>query len=247
VSADDVPSDTSLVSSFYLRELNGIYDPRLSYTVLDVFANGGAVDNQAYQVRLSYDWTSDGQWDRYETWGIFRLDDDAQSWESYRDQMLVPFLVQGSDYEDFVDGTLRIEFWQVFNRGSPISILTGGPDSDAKYSRVILPYDSTSEQALASSTATAATAIPVWAIVVVAVGATLLVLVLLGLIYRVFIKRSSSYSSNNANESPSSMQFHEEDPAAVKQRELEMEEQAAVERIKQKQRQRQEDDEEQQE
>jgi endoglucanase Acf2 len=87
----------------------------------DLVVDAGSAVGTATQVRVSYDWSGDGSWDRVETYRYFAAD-ASPGWEHYTQ---AKGLVSSSgSLGDLVDGAVKVEVWSAIG-GAPTSLGVG--------------------------------------------------------------------------------------------------------------------------
>ena len=84
-----------------------------------LLVNAGKDIGIGSKARLTYDFDGDGETDRVETFGMLPTDPVEGSWEVYSSdkQVLDDQLTRG-EMQDFRTGTVRLEFWKCFGKGS---------------------------------------------------------------------------------------------------------------------------------
>lgn len=98
-------------------------------TSFDVALDAGTKVGQATRVRVSYDLTGNGSWDRVETYRYFATD-PVTGWERYT--QAVGLESQSGALGDLAKGSVRVEIWNVFG-GSTSTV-------DLTSSKVSLPF-----------------------------------------------------------------------------------------------------------
>ncbi|MFC0033846.1 beta-1,3-glucanase family protein [Micromonospora chaiyaphumensis] len=99
-------------------------------TAFDLSVDAGTAVGDGVQVRVSYDRTGDGGWDRVETYAYFATD-PVPGWEHYRQTQGLRSAT--GTLGDLTGGTVRVEVWNAIG-GTPTTLGVG--DS----SRITLPY-----------------------------------------------------------------------------------------------------------
>ncbi|MDB4766452.1 glycosyl hydrolase [bacterium] len=86
---------------------------------INLLINAGKDIGIGSKARLTYDFDGDGKTDRVETFGMLPTDPVESSWEVYSSdkQVLDDKLTRG-EMEDFQGGTIKLEFWKCFGKGS---------------------------------------------------------------------------------------------------------------------------------
>ncbi|GAA3341255.1 hypothetical protein GCM10020358_31920 [Amorphoplanes nipponensis] len=96
----------------------------------DVAVDAGATVGNATQLRVSYDLTGDGSFERVETYRYFATDPVA-GWERYRET--AGLAAATGTPGDLANGTVRVEIWNAIGSG-PSTVSLGS------LSTVQLPY-----------------------------------------------------------------------------------------------------------
>lgn len=135
------PIDNTKVLRYLIDRLYGTFDSAKNFTQTGLWVDGGATPGQAVQLRLSYDWTNDGTWDRVELFNLFACDPLADNWESYAFQLPNRFqTISGTGYQNFNNGSVMMELWQALGPGIPQMTLKTNAAIESQISTISLPY-----------------------------------------------------------------------------------------------------------
>lgn len=139
-SAGGVKSDgTPRNALVYLaRGLTGTYTAGGStqFTVhLDAYAKAGT----AAQVRVSYDFSGDGTWDRVETYRYYAVNNVA-NWEKHTETIRAGLLTSSGVFANLSGGAVKLEIWSALGT-APIDVRTESPAGSATCSFVRIPFD----------------------------------------------------------------------------------------------------------
>ncbi|WP_110946330.1 glycoside hydrolase family 16 protein [Streptomyces avicenniae] len=100
-------------------------------TTFDLFADSGTAVGNGQQVRISYDRTSDGSWDRTETYHYFATD-PVPGYEHYT--QAAGLRASTGSHGNLVNGRVRVEVWNAIGNG-PSTVGVGNQ------SVVTIPYN----------------------------------------------------------------------------------------------------------
>ncbi|WP_024286128.1 glycosyl hydrolase [Cellulomonas sp. KRMCY2] len=126
-SGPDAVGDPATGRSFEVADLDGAFTGGKTGVAIGLDA-GTSVGN-ATRLRVSYDLTGDGTWDRVETYRYFPTD-PVVGWEAYRETQ--GLTSADGLLADLDGGTVRVELWNVIGAGTTDVDLTG--------SVLLLPY-----------------------------------------------------------------------------------------------------------
>ncbi len=101
---------------FEQKNITSKHTSKVGAFVLSV--NAGKNIGIGSKARLVYDFDGDGKADRTETFGMFPTDPAESTFEMYSSEKLIldQGLTQGQ-MQDFVNGSVRLEFWKCFGKG----------------------------------------------------------------------------------------------------------------------------------
>ncbi|MFC7244409.1 glycosyl hydrolase [Catellatospora aurea] len=105
-------------------------------TNFDMYVDAGAGVGNATQVRVSYDFTGNGSWDRLETYNYFPTDPVA-GYEHYTHASGVK--TSTGSFAALANGSVRVEVWSAIGNGATTLGI-------GNQSRVVLPYTGTTSQ-----------------------------------------------------------------------------------------------------
>jgi Glycosyl hydrolase family 81 C-terminal domain/Fibronectin type III domain len=130
---DGVPTN-SLV--YNISGLTAAYDPNRS-TQFTLNVDAGAHVGDAVQVRVSYDFTGDGNFDRVETYRYFATN-DLSGWEAYTQAS--GLLSASGSFANLTNGRVRIEVWAALGTQA-IQLRTSASTTNGQQSRTIIPFN----------------------------------------------------------------------------------------------------------
>lgn len=84
-------------------------------TQFDVFADSGTTIANGQQVRVSYDRTGDGSWDRTETYHYFATD-PVNGYEHYTQAK--GLMSSTGSHGNLVNGKVKVEIWNAIGNGT---------------------------------------------------------------------------------------------------------------------------------
>jgi hypothetical protein len=106
-------------------------------TQFTLYADAGANPGQAIQVRVSYDFTGDGTFDRVETYRYFATN-DLSGWEAYTQAQ--GLLSSTGSFSNLSNGTVRIEAWAALGT-QPIQLRTSATAANGQQSTIVVPFN----------------------------------------------------------------------------------------------------------
>jgi hypothetical protein len=141
-SAGAVPANTSRVVELSITRLYGFYNIDDKATRLNFYVDAGDIAAQALECAVSYDWTSDGTWDRVEMFDIFPPN-DVVGFELMR-QVGLPIpagqlLSVVGDWNNLENGTVRIQLWSAFASNVTLMLRTDQAE-DSQESYLTIPF-----------------------------------------------------------------------------------------------------------
>jgi len=116
---------------------------------LDAGINGGT----AVQLRISFDWTGDGTWERVEMWDFF-TPNDLDNYERFyglgiqnsplnpQGRLLVPQSTLPA-WRNLTNGVVKVDLWQALTSFVPVMMKTDAPDQSGQTSLITIPYITT--------------------------------------------------------------------------------------------------------
>ncbi len=129
---DGMPAN-SLV--YTVSGLTAAFDPTRS-TQFTLYVDPGAHVGDAVQVRVSYDFTGDGTFDRVETYRYFATN-DISGWEAYTHAN--GLLSASGSFANLTNGRVRIEVWAVLGTQA-IQLRTSASMTNGQQSLITIPY-----------------------------------------------------------------------------------------------------------
>lgn len=143
---ENPPDNPNLVVEKIKTGVNGFYDASQQATLLHLWVNAGESVGSNVRIRVSYDFTGDGTYDRFETFH-FCSPNDVDDFElcAKTTPSTHFFSVQGSGYQNLENGIVRTEIWVALNPHSgnlshPISIRVGNFSNE--FSFITIPFTS---------------------------------------------------------------------------------------------------------
>ena len=106
-------------------------------TQFTLYADAGTTPAQAVQVRVSYDFTGDGTFDRVETYRYFATN-DVSGWEAYTQAQ--GLLSASGSFSNLSNGTVRIEVWAALGT-QPIQLRTSATSANGQQSVIVVPFN----------------------------------------------------------------------------------------------------------
>ncbi len=132
---------------------NYYIDPNksITYTLNNINATYNGTDNTGYQfyldsvtatpgtaimMRISYDFNGDGTWDRTEQSPTYALN-PVMDWEMFKHTDRGNVTAAGTNYQDFSNGAIKIEFWnQLGEVDTKVKV-----NAPTDFSQIIFPYE----------------------------------------------------------------------------------------------------------
>jgi hypothetical protein len=114
--------------------INGTYDAS-KQSGFTLFLDAETAVGCAVQVRVSYDFTGNGTWDRFELFSYFPTNASVD-WEAFQSGA---FQSATGSFANLSGGKVRVELWNALGNG-PVKLRTGAPAADANVSRIALPF-----------------------------------------------------------------------------------------------------------
>jgi hypothetical protein len=121
---------------YTISGLTGSFDSTRS-TQFTLYVDAGAHVGDAVQLRVSYDFTGDGVFDRVETYRYFPTN-DISGWEAYT-QALGSQSATGS-FANLSNGRVRIEVWAALGTQA-IQLRTSASSANGQQSLIIIPFN----------------------------------------------------------------------------------------------------------
>jgi len=150
VTPGTYPATPDLVLTYLMTNISGYFDIDYKYTTVQLYADAGARSGTGVSLRISFDWTGDGTFERIEFWDFFPTNDLAGYERFYGvgapnavnlpEGKLLAGLSTLPAWQNLTNGVVRIEFWQVLNAYGPISIKTDGIDASGHVTLISIPF-----------------------------------------------------------------------------------------------------------
>lgn len=129
---DGVPTN-ALVDQ--IKGLTATYDPS-KQTQFTLYLDAGTQVANGTQVRISYDFTGDGVYDRVETYRYF-AEDNRTGWEAYT--QAVGLRDATGTFANLVNGSVKVEVWNAIGQ-APVSLRVDASASDGLQSQIAIPF-----------------------------------------------------------------------------------------------------------
>lgn len=121
---------------YELRNVNGTLRAGAA-TEFDLFLDAGTAVGLGQQVRISYDLTGNGSFDRVETYRYFATDPGA-GWERY--SATAGLASATGSLGNLANGTVRVEVWSAIGNG-PAQLRTGATQAQGNASVLRIPFN----------------------------------------------------------------------------------------------------------
>jgi endoglucanase Acf2 len=132
VNRDGIPTNQLV---YVIRGISGSYVASRA-TEFDLYVDAGDVVGNGQQVRVSYDLTGDGSYERVETYHYFATD-PVPGWERYTQARGLKSA--GGSLGDMSGGTVRIDVWSAIGTG-PSTLRTSATSAEGQQSLVRIPF-----------------------------------------------------------------------------------------------------------
>lgn len=129
---DGTPSNALI---YRINGLTAAYDPA-KQTQFTLFLDAGSQVANGTQVRVSYDFTGDGTYDRVETYKYF-AEDNRPGWEKYTQS--VGLRSSTGAFANLTNGSVKIEIWNAIGQ-APVLLRVNASASDGLQSQIAIPY-----------------------------------------------------------------------------------------------------------
>ena len=150
INHDGTPTNAIV---FLARGLTGTYNPG-QQTQFALFVDSGTNVADGTQVRISYDFTGDGTFDRVETYRYF-AEDNRAGWETYTQS--AGLKSASGSFANLTNGSVKVEVWDAIG-GTAVSLRTSASATDGLQSRILIPF-AASSSSLAPTLAVSPTAL----------------------------------------------------------------------------------------
>ncbi|ABX05104.1 Fibronectin type III domain protein [Herpetosiphon aurantiacus DSM 785] len=121
--------------TYQINDLTATYDPAKT-TQFNLYLDAGIGVGNASQVRVSYDFTGDGTWDRIETYNYFATD-PVVGWELYNHTRGLRSAT--GSFANLTNGRLKVELWNAIGNGGSL-VRTSATTADGQQSTLTLPF-----------------------------------------------------------------------------------------------------------
>ncbi|MFJ9523017.1 glycosyl hydrolase [Kitasatospora sp. NPDC101801] len=121
---------------YELRNVNGTLRAGAA-TEFDLFLDAGTAVGLGQQVRISYDLTGNGSFDRVETYRYFATD-PVTGWERY--SATAGLASATGSLGNLANGTVRVEVWSAIGNG-PAQLRTGATQAQGNVSELRIPFN----------------------------------------------------------------------------------------------------------
>jgi hypothetical protein len=133
VNHDGTPTNPLV---YTLSGLTGAFDSTRS-TQFTLYVDAGAHVGDAVQLRVSYDFTGDGVFDRAETYRYFPTN-DLSGWEAYTQAQGLHS--SSGAFANLSNGRVRIEVWAALGTQS-IQLRTSASAANGQQSLIVIPFN----------------------------------------------------------------------------------------------------------
>lgn len=120
---------------YQLNGLTGTYDPT-KQTLFNLFLDAGSNVADGTQLRVSYDFTGDGTFDRVETYRYF-AEDNRVGWEGYTQN--AGLKSASGAFANLNQGNVKVEIWNAIG-ATPVLLRTSASAADGLQSEIVLPF-----------------------------------------------------------------------------------------------------------
>ncbi|WP_139491767.1 glycosyl hydrolase [Brevibacillus dissolubilis] len=121
---------------YTISGVNGTYDSTKA-TAFNFFVDSGASVGNGLQVRVSYDFTGDGTYDRLETYNYFATN-DITGLEDYNQTRGLQSAT--GSFANLVNGKVRVELWSAIGNGTTNTIRTDATSTNGNQSKLVIPF-----------------------------------------------------------------------------------------------------------
>ncbi|MFB9330038.1 fibronectin type III domain-containing protein [Paenibacillus aurantiacus] len=121
-------------TSYVLSGVSGTYSG--GATAFNLFVDSSSSVGNAVQVRISYDFTGDGTYDRLETYNYFATNDTPGT-EDYNQSKGVRS--SSGTFANLSNGKVRVEIWSAIGNGSS-SVRTDATSAQGSQSKIVIPF-----------------------------------------------------------------------------------------------------------
>lgn len=123
--------------TYRITGLTGTFVPG-GVTQFRLFVDAGNVAQTAVQVRVSYDFTGDGTWDRFDQYHYYAVNDVA-GWEDLAQDSRDGLAFSVGAFAALTNGNVQIEVWSALGN-SPVQLRTGATLAEGRVSTLTIPF-----------------------------------------------------------------------------------------------------------
>jgi len=140
LSPNVLPTNSSLLLVVAMTNITGFYDVDKIGSSTTMWFDAGTNIALGAQFQIDYDFEGDGTFDRFEMYPLMALN-NIVGYELAAADSLQAITIGGAAYRDFVQGQVKLTFWQTYpSSGGNVSLSTDRGAIKWQVSRVILPY-----------------------------------------------------------------------------------------------------------
>lgn len=135
INHDGVPTNALV---YQINGLTAAYDPA-KQTQFNLFLDAGTKVANGTQVRVSYDFTGDGAYDRVETYRYF-AEDNRSGWEAYT--QAAGLRSATGAFANLKNGSIKLEVWNAIGQ-APVLLRVNASAGDMLQSQLTIPFAAT--------------------------------------------------------------------------------------------------------
>jgi hypothetical protein len=120
--------------TFVVTGVNGTYNT--GNTNFDLYVDSGAAIANGVQVKVSYDFTNNGSWDRTETYNYFATN-DVSGFEDYNQTKGLKSSTGA--YANLANGKIQIQVWSAIGNASS-SLRVNATSANGQQSKIVIPF-----------------------------------------------------------------------------------------------------------
>jgi beta-glucanase (GH16 family) len=124
--------------TFTISGLTKTYQGATGNSKFNVFIDSGAAVGNGIQVKVSYDFTGNGSWDRSETYQYFATDDVAGN-QDYNQTSFGGLKSSSGTYSNLANGKVKIEVWSAIGTATS-TVRVNATSAQGQQSKVIIPF-----------------------------------------------------------------------------------------------------------
>ena len=140
---------------YILNDISRVYAPS-SNTKFNLYLDAGSGVADAAQLRISYDFTGDGSYDRIETYNYFATN-DLPGWETYTETKGLQ--AQTGAFANLNHGRIKVEIWNAIGNHT-IALRTSASTLDGLQSLITIPFTNNTTSTLTSIPTSTSTRTP---------------------------------------------------------------------------------------